>query len=666
MKISVGLKLTAIFVIILIVGLGTTSYFAYQGISKGMVSNTTEELTAINDLKQDQIDDYFKDLKDSIKYLSNFNILKKELPNLANGFKQGTASEEYQTSLEKITTGVSYFIDNDNWNDLYLIDTKGNVVYSSARGKDYATNLISGPYQDSSLAKAYQQGKEQLSFTDFKYYKPADSQVAFLSAPVIAKNGQMQGVAVLEFSAARINEIMNRESGLGEHGESYLVAADHLMRSDSKIIDSNTIGNKKINNSFVDKVTAGESGVGTYINYQGDEVLGSYMPVDVIGENWGLFVEVDKDHIMQPVNELLKQIFYIALAIIIGGVIITVIVVKLMISNPIHKVRDALSSVAEKDLTTRINHSANDELGKMSVDLNRTIEELNNTINKLNEIVVSVNSASQKLASENGNLSSRTQDTASSLEEISATIEEISASMEEIASHASTVNQLSEENLKAIKEGADIIDDTKEEIEAMDNLSSKISEIIVIINDIAAQTKLLSMNAAIEAAKADQNGQGFAVVASEVGQLADQTSNSAKEINTLIQNIINGINESSEQINVVDEMFDQIVENSSKVYRGIDEISSSTEEQSSAVEQMQEALTDLNVTTQKNTNLVEEIASSSEDLSQDAEEMRGIVDEFKLRGKNNDLMELLENNNLEELSNQDINISLEQLKKLSN
>ena len=104
---------------------------------------------------------------------------------------------------------------------------------------------------------------------------------------------------------------MQRESGLGEHGESYLVGADHLMRSDSKLLETNTALTKKIDNGCVDKAIKGESAVSTYLNYRGEEVLGSYMPVDVIGEKWGLFVEVNKEHIMEPVDELLKHILYI-------------------------------------------------------------------------------------------------------------------------------------------------------------------------------------------------------------------------------------------------------------------------------------------------------------------------------------------------------------------
>jgi methyl-accepting chemotaxis protein len=662
MKISLGFKLTVIFLLILVIGLGTTSYFSYQDTSNSLIDITTEELESISDLKEDQIADYFKEIKGSVEYLSDSQMLKKELPNIVAGYNKGIESADYKQAVEKINDGVGYFIESESWNDIYMIDPSGNVVYSSDDGADNNTNLKTGPYKKSSLATAYQQGKEKLSFVDFSYYEPSNTKVGFVAAP-ISNDSDIEGVVVVEFSANKINEIMQRESGLGEHGESYLVGPDHLMRSNTKFLDEDTLGSKLIENDYVEQVLDGKAGVENYVNYRNVEVLGSYIPVDVFGENWGLVVEAEKDKVMKPVSDLLSKMLLIAAITIIVAVIITAIFVKFMISNPVYKVRDVLSSLSEEDLTKRVDHSTNDELGKMSRDLNKTIEKLNSTIKKIRDIVTNVRTASEDLADGNKDLSSRTQDTASSLEEISATIEEISASMEEIASHANTVNQLSEDNLRAIKKGADIIDDTKEEIEAMDNLSSKISDIIVIINDIAAQTKLLSMNAAIEAAKADKNGQGFAVVASEVGQLADQTSDSAKQINGLIQNIINGINESSEEIKVVDEMFDQIVENSSKVYQGINEISASTEEQSSAVEQMQEALEELNLGTQQNTGLVEQIAESSEDLNQDAEKMDQLVNKFKLSEKNN-LLDLLKQGNLEDVDDQDFNLSLEQLKNL--
>ncbi|MGM0502348.1 MAG: methyl-accepting chemotaxis protein [Bacillota bacterium] len=669
MKISLGWKLTGLFLVILIVGLGTTAYFSYEGIYEGLFDKTDEELKAINSLKGDKIEDYFKEVKNSIKYLSNFETLEEEVPKLAAAYNQaGIESQEYKRSVKEINTGVEYFADNEKWNDIYLIDTKGNVIYSSDKGKDYGTNLISGTYQESSLAKAYQQGKKQLSFIDFNYYEPSGTQVGFVSAPVIDQNGSVLGVAALEFPISRINEIMHRESGLEEHGESYLVGPDHLMRSKSEFLEENTMMSKQVNNGFVDKVLSGESGVSTYTNYRGVEVLGSYMPLEVFDQKWGLFVEANRSHILKPVNDLMRRILWIVGITILIAVLITIVVVKFMISNPIHKVRDVLDAVTKKDLTKEVDYSSSDELGKMSQDLNNTVRELNNIIREVRSTVINVSSASDKLSNENNNLSKRTQDVASSLEEISATVQQISASMEDIASHSNKVNELSGDNMEAIKKGSEIIDETKEEIEAMDNLSSKISEIIVIINDIAAQTKLLSMNAAIEAAKADQNGEGFAVVATEVGELADQTSNSAKEINSLIQNIITGINESTEQIKVVDEMFDQIVENSSQVYRGIDQISSSTEEQSSAVEQMQEALEELNLSTQKNTQLVEDIAQSSENLNQDAEKMDELVNEFKVKDKNYDLLKLLKQDKfdeIDELQEENLDINLGQLNNLN-
>ncbi|MBM7555868.1 hypothetical protein [Halanaerobacter jeridensis] len=115
MKISLGWKLTGLFLVILIVGLGTTAYFSYQGIYEGLFDKTDEELKAINDLKGDQVEDYFKELKDSIKYLSNFKTLEEELPNLSTTYNQsGIESQEYKRAVKEINTGVEYFADNEN------------------------------------------------------------------------------------------------------------------------------------------------------------------------------------------------------------------------------------------------------------------------------------------------------------------------------------------------------------------------------------------------------------------------------------------------------------------------------------------------------------------------------------------------------------------------
>ena len=170
-------------------------------------------------------------------------------------------------------------------------------------------------------------------------------------------------------------------------------------------------------------------------------------------------------------------------------------------------------------------------------------------------------------------------------------------------------------------------------VEAMREIgeaSSRIAEIVSVIDEIAFQTNLLALNAAVEAARVGEQGRGFAVVASEVRNLAGRSSTAAKQIKALVQDSARKVESGTELVNRSGDQLKQIVESGSKVATIASEICAASMEQSSGIEQVNKALLQMDEITQQNSALVEEAAAASEETSQQARELRDMVRKFHL------------------------------------
>jgi methyl-accepting chemotaxis protein len=242
-------------------------------------------------------------------------------------------------------------------------------------------------------------------------------------------------------------------------------------------------------------------------------------------------------------------------------------------------------------------------------------------------------SATTQIAAGNLDLSTRTEQQAGSLEETASSMEEMTSTVKQNADNAVRANQLAISAAQIAEQGGAVVTQVVDTMASINASSRKVAEIIGVIDGIAFQTNILALNAAVEAARAGEQGRGFAVVASEVRNLAQRSAGAAKEIKALIGDSVGQVDMGTKLVEQAGTTMHAVLESIRRVTDMMTEISSASSEQTSGIEQINQAVTQMDMVTQQNAALVEEAAAAATALQEQAEKLNQVVGFFKLDGR---------------------------------
>lgn len=358
-------------------------------------------------------------------------------------------------------------------------------------------------------------------------------------------------------------------------------------------------------------------------------------------------VELAEQRDVSGENEF-KNARLILFEVVVVALVIAIalgLIISRWISRPLNRAVTLVGRVAEGDLTVTEDYSAKDEVGQLVVSINGMILNLRSTVTRVIGSAESVSTAAQQISASTEEVASGSADQAEAAQSINELFGELTAAMYSVAQIAEQAAELSGETMNIAEKGGDVI---RASLESMDEVSlqvikleedsNRIGEIIEVIDDIAEQTNLLALNAAIEAARAGEQGRGFAVVADEVRKLAERSGEATKQITLIIRgmqaNTRNSVKAVGEGLNLsrrTGEAFEDIITKVSESVDKVTEIAAASQEQAAQSSEVLTAVQSISAVTEEAAASSQETASTAQALAHLSEDLNHIVSNFKVK-----------------------------------
>ncbi len=333
-------------------------------------------------------------------------------------------------------------------------------------------------------------------------------------------------------------------------------------------------------------------------------------------------------------SELASRAMTVTVVLLALGVVVGVLggwAIAASIVRPVQAAKSAAEAIRDGHLHHAIPSIGTDEIGQMLQSMQEMQATLSGVVANVAAAAQDVTGHAQTIAASNDDLSERTQRASASLQTTAASVEEIAANLSAASDLTRKASDIASHARSSASNGGQVVGAVVSTMQEISASSRKIGDIIGVIDGIAFQTNILALNAAVEAARAGEHGRGFAVVASEVRALASRAAGAAKEIKVLIGESTVKVESGTNLVNNAGGAIRSVVDEVNNMGQLIEEISTSAQEQAGGVRVVNEAMNELDRSTQQNTRLVTELNRTTQALADSSARLRESVGFFRIK-----------------------------------
>lgn len=567
---------------------GAVSYFLIRTSS---IQDKEQALSASIESKREIINTWLDELHGRsypLRYLPEYVIFLQ-----TTGWNESRRSRRFEPSItvdaldlavrNKLSSVVQF-------NGIYLIASDGELAYSYAKGLNPSKRNFSSD-------DFFVHGKEGEFSSDVRLSPFTGSMSLFLSNPIRNEQGQLIGVFVIEASIDRLANVLINRAERADVGDVMLVDQNGNLILDSKGVTAQ--GTMKIESEGFLNALQGRNSVGTFMNASGVSVLGAYLWVPE--KRWVLALELPTAEALRTANLLL----YVNVVLI---VIITLVIIVLArffankFAEPIISITRSASLVANGDLREKVVMNSSDEVGVLASSFNSMVESLANINRQIQHMSENIRKATSEINRSAENQERVSIQQSSAVSETSATIEELSVSAKQVAQSAQSIMKQ--------------VEGTAAKIVYLSQRAQEINKISTVIEDVAHQIHLLSLNASIEAARAGEHGKGFGVVAAEIRKLSEKSNKQASDIAHIVTDIQDAVS--------------SVVLATEQAVNGVRSITVSVQEQDTATDQIAISMHEINSAMKETIEATKHTRQSVEQLTEVMNDMNTLVQQFKI------------------------------------